>query len=121
MHFWQGKPHHQEAPRNVDTTRTRDKAVSTLLGTRMGAFGPTINLIPLDVAEKGVDVAPRMRPIVHVVGVLMHVHISSSTSRAKLCVVKPRPIDLERTLPARLEATIGDSVAHRKPNRQASF
>src|SRR5207247_5096220 len=65
MHFWQGKPHHHEAPRNVDNTRTRDKAVPTFLRTRTGAFGPTIDLVPLDIAEKGLDIAPRIRPIVH--------------------------------------------------------
>src|SRR5882724_5754599 len=53
MHFWQGKQPHHGAPRNVDTTRRRDKAMPTLLGTRMGAFGPTIDLVPLDVVEGG--------------------------------------------------------------------
>lgn len=64
----------------------------------MRAFGPTIDLIPLDITEKGINIAPGIRPIVQVVGVLVQIHHQQGYTPGQAVRMIPRPIVMHRVI-----------------------
>src|SRR5206468_10781581 len=63
---------------------------SSLAGTCV--LGAMIDFIPIDILKKRINVPARICPIVHVIGMFVHVHHQQRYSPRKTARMIPRPV-----------------------------